>query len=109
MTRFPFGLPDGWFPVAYADEIAPGEVQPLRYFDRELVLFRTQAGHVAVLDAFCPHLGAHLGVGGRVTGEHLACPFHGWSFDVTGACVALPGGAAVPRGAVTPAWPAVSI
>ena len=49
MTRFPFGLPDGWFPVAYADEIARGDVRRMRYFARELVLFRTQAGRVAVL------------------------------------------------------------
>ena len=34
-----------------------------------------------VMDAHCPHLGAHLAVGGRVEGECLRCPFHGWKFD----------------------------
>src|SRR5579864_4919682 len=32
----------------------------------------------------------HLGHGGRVDGESLRCPFHGWTFDETGACVAIP-------------------
>jgi len=31
-------------------------------------------------DAYCPHLGAHLGAGGRVEGECIRCPFHGWTF-----------------------------
>ncbi|MFW2389237.1 MAG: Rieske 2Fe-2S domain-containing protein [Polyangiales bacterium] len=56
--RFPFSIPNGWFQIAYSDELAPEGVLPLRYFDRDLVLFRTDSGAVALLDAFCPHLGA---------------------------------------------------
>lgn len=37
--------------------------------------------------AHCPHMGAHLGFGGRVIGEHIRCPMHGFEFDSTGACV----------------------
>ena len=44
MSRFPFPLPNGWFQVAYSDELAPGGVVPLHYFGRELVLFRTEGG-----------------------------------------------------------------
>ena len=40
-----------------------GEVKQVKAFDRELVLYRTRAGNVALQDAFCPHLGAHLGYG----------------------------------------------
>ena len=46
--------------------------------------FRTEAGEVAVLDAFCPHMGAHLGHGGKVEGGGLVCPFHAWKFDGAG-------------------------
>jgi phenylpropionate dioxygenase-like ring-hydroxylating dioxygenase large terminal subunit len=53
-------------------------VRPLRYFGRDLVAFRTAAGVVRVLDAHCPHLGAHLGHGGCVEGDAIRCPFHGW-------------------------------
>ncbi len=87
---FPFTLPDGWFQVAYSDELAPGAVIPLRYFARDLVGFRSESGDARVLDAFCPHLGAHIGYGGKVVGDSIQCPFHAWRFDGTGACVEVP-------------------
>ena len=45
-----------------------------------LAIFRDEKGEAHVLDAYCPHLGAHIGVGGRVVGDCLQCPFHGWEF-----------------------------
>jgi nitrite reductase/ring-hydroxylating ferredoxin subunit len=89
--RFPFPIPNGWFVVARADELAPGEVRSLFYFGRDLVLFRTADGTPRLVDAYCPHLGAHLGAGGRVVGSTLQCPFHGWRFDgADGRCVEVP-------------------
>ena len=89
--RFPFPIPNGWFIVATAAEIAPGQTKPLHYFGRDLVLFRTASGEPRLVDAYCPHLGAHLGVGGRVVDETIQCPFHGWRFDgASGACVEVP-------------------
>ncbi len=63
---------------------------------QQRVLFRTASGTLALLDAYCPHLGADLGVGGRVVGESLRCPFHGFCFDVAGACVSTPYGGKIP-------------
>ncbi len=83
-------IPNGWFAVAFSRELAPGEVKRIRYFDEDLVLFRTRSGAARALDAYCPHLGAHLGEGGRVVGETLRCPFHGWRYDGSGACVEIP-------------------
>ena len=90
-TRFPLPVPNGWFIVAESNDLAPGEVRPLHYFDRDLVLFRTQSGEPRLLDAYCVHLGAHLAVGGRVEGDCIRCPFHGFTFDgVSGRCVEIP-------------------
>jgi phenylpropionate dioxygenase-like ring-hydroxylating dioxygenase large terminal subunit len=83
-------IPFGWYVVAYSADLAAGAVQPLRYFGRDLVLFRTESGAAQLLDAYCPHLGAHLGHGGAVHGESLACPFHGWQFNGAGQCTAVP-------------------
>jgi nitrite reductase/ring-hydroxylating ferredoxin subunit len=102
--RFPFPLPDGWFAVAFSDDLAPGDVQAIRYFGQELVLFRTESGRAVVLDAHCPHLGAHLGVGGRVIGESLRCPFHAWRFDLAGQCVEVPYARRIPPRARTRSW-----
>jgi nitrite reductase/ring-hydroxylating ferredoxin subunit len=65
-------------------------VRPLRYFGQELVLFRTEAGEAVVLDAHCPHLGAHLGYGGCVRADSIVCPFHNWRFDAHGRLVEIP-------------------
>ena len=43
---FPWGVPYGWYFVAYADELKPGDVKPLRYFEREQVLFRNEDGEI---------------------------------------------------------------
>ncbi len=83
-------IPNGWFQVAYEADVAPGAVVPLKYFGRDLVMFRTESGEISVLDAFCPHLGAHLGHGGKVKGESIECPFHAWQFNTQGSCVAVP-------------------
>lgn len=91
MARFPFPIPNGWFAVARSDELKTGQVKPARYFGRELAVFRTASGEPRVVDAYCPHLGAHLAHGGQVRGELLECPFHAWRFDgVSGRCVEVP-------------------
>ena len=79
--RFPFPVPNGWFIVATAEEVAAGTAVAKHYFARDLVVFRDEEGAAHVLDAYCAHLGAHLAVGGRVEGECLRCPFHGWAYD----------------------------
>ena len=89
--RFPFPVPNGWFIVAASADLAPGDVQPLYAFGKDLVLFRGADGAPHVLDAHCSHLGAHLAVGGRVEESCIRCPFHGWKFDgASGECVDVP-------------------
>ncbi len=108
--RFPFPVPNGWFVVSQAKDLAVGEVQALYLFARDLVLFRDATGAAHLLDAHCPHLGAHLAVGGEVEGECLRCPFHGWKLDgESGDCVDIPYGAAtrIPKRATTRSYPVV--
>ena len=91
-------IPRGWFAVAHSDELAPGEVSKVHYFGEDLVVFRTESGAAGVFEAFCPHLGAHLGVGGKVDGESLRCPFHGWAFGPSGECTDIPYAKRIPPG-----------
>jgi len=54
-------------------------------------VFRSLDGDVNILNAYCPHLGANMAIGGIVVGNSLRCPFHGWTFDGTnGKCVQVP-------------------
>jgi len=105
--EFPFPLPNGWFTVGYSSEVAPGQVVPLRYFGSDLVLFRTETGDARVLDAYCPHLGAHIGRGGKVEGDTIRCPFHGWRFGSDGACVEVPYAQRIPPKARLGCWPLI--
>ncbi|EEA01849.1 Rieske (2Fe-2S) domain protein [Burkholderia sp. H160] len=82
--------PTGWFQIGWSAEIAPGAVRPLKYFGHELVAFRTASGELSVLDAHCPHMGAHLGYGGRVVDDCIQCPYHGWRFDGCGSNTLIP-------------------
>jgi nitrite reductase/ring-hydroxylating ferredoxin subunit len=96
MTRTPPEIPSSWYLVAWSDEVPAGELVRLRSFEREMIAFRGPDGAVAVLDAYCPHLGAHLGVGGRVEDGTVRCPFHGWRYDASGACIEIPYASRIP-------------
>ena len=72
-------------------QLKAGVPIPLNLFDKDLAIYRTQSGKVHVLDAFSPHMGAHLGIGGTVVGEEIRCPFHMWTFNGDGVCTSVPG------------------
>ena len=97
-------IPNGWFAVAWSKDLVHGDVKRIRYFDEELVLFRTRSGQAKVLDAYCAHLGAHLGEGGRVMGETVRCPFHGWQYDGDGQCTHIPYCKRIPSRAKLRSW-----
>ncbi|MHB1630113.1 MAG: Rieske 2Fe-2S domain-containing protein [Bacilli bacterium] len=91
MTRYPLDpYPFGWFLAIYAEDLKPCAVQPLVLHDRHFVLWRDEQGEPHACDAFCAHLGAHLGHGGRVNGATIRCPFHAWTYDARGRCVEIP-------------------
>jgi nitrite reductase/ring-hydroxylating ferredoxin subunit len=98
-------FPDGWFAIAFSSELEPRGVLSRRWFGEEIVLFRDEHGAVAVLDAYCPHMGAHLGKGGTVQDGTIRCPFHGFRFDKNGTCVHAYGGK--PPRANTRSYPVV--
>ncbi len=104
-ARFPFGsYPRGWFVIALSSDVESGQVKTVHYFGQDIVLFRGAGGVLSAVDKTCPHLGAHLG-GGRVVGDCLRCPFHGWAFDREGRCVEVPYAPKIPPRAVVRTWP----
>jgi 3-ketosteroid 9alpha-monooxygenase subunit A len=76
--------PTGWFMVGWSAEFPVGEVRPLKYFGGHQVAYRTEDGELHILDAHCPHLGAHIGHGGKVQGDCVVCPYHGWGYGPDG-------------------------
>ena len=63
-----------------------------QWLGQDIVAWCDNEGTICVAQSVCPHLGSSLGpaAGGRVRDGHLVCPFHGFTYDVTGNCVATP-------------------
>lgn len=95
---YPPPYPNGWYRVANSDEVPAGTVLRRTCVGRDLVVFRGESGGGAtVSDAHCPHQGADLGIGGRVEGDCLRCPFHHWQFGVDGKVHHIPDVETLPR------------
>jgi phthalate 4,5-dioxygenase len=83
-----------WQPAALTEELSTElsggrPIRPVRLLGEDLVLFRDEQGQYGLLEKHCCHRGADLGYG-RLEDGGLRCPFHGWLFDVTGACIDQP-------------------
>lgn len=104
-THTELSFPNGWYPLCWSHELHEGEVKPVEVCGEEVVLFRGRSSEARVLDAFCPHMGAHLGHGGRVIGETVRCPYHAWQFDgASGECAHIPYCDEIPARAKVKAW-----
>ncbi|HTJ91558.1 MAG TPA: Rieske 2Fe-2S domain-containing protein [Pararobbsia sp.] len=86
-TRTPLPYPNGWFALCHSASLRRGGVMTVSFHGQDVVVYRTQSGQVRAVRPYCPHLGAHLGYGGRVVGENLVCPFHGYTYGIDGQCI----------------------
>ena len=96
MTRVGPDTPGGkllrryWQPVELLEALDPVRpVRPVKVLGQDFVLFRDEAGQLALLDRACPHRGADLAYG-RIEDGGLRCSFHGWLFDAQGRCLQTP-------------------
>jgi 3-ketosteroid 9alpha-monooxygenase subunit A len=82
--------PEGWFQIGWSNDFPAGAVVARKFLGEDIVVFRTEQGTLNALDAYCGHMGAHLGYGGTVTGDCVTCPFHGWVWNASGENVGIP-------------------
>jgi phthalate 4,5-dioxygenase len=80
-----------WLPALRPDELPQPDSIPLRFriLGEDLIAFRDTSGKVGFVANACPHRGASLFFGRNEEGG-LRCVYHGWKFDVTGACTDMP-------------------
>lgn len=110
-------FPRGWFMIAAADELDGTKPLALRYFGRDMVLYRGESGSLFLVDAYCPHMGAHLARnttsfvirdGNQIEGDSIRCPYHGWRFGPDGRCNQIPySPQRIPDAARLESWPVV--
>jgi nitrite reductase/ring-hydroxylating ferredoxin subunit len=71
-------------------DLPPGQGRAVYAGGRDVALFNL-GGEVVAIGNECPHQSGSLG-DGRLEGEIVTCPLHGWEFDArSGVCMTVPG------------------
>jgi vanillate O-demethylase monooxygenase subunit len=98
-----------WHPVCTLRELEqsnPAGTGPLsrRLLDEPLVIAKLGDEIVAMRDR-CAHRFSRLSAG-KVVGDRLQCPYHGWQYRRDGQCAHIPAqpDASIPRKALTPVY-----
>jgi len=96
----------GWHCVGLAADFKDGQPHRIDAFGTRLVAFQGEDGVLNVLDAWCPHMGGDLSMG-KVEGNTVACPFHGWRYGADGKATEIPYCKRVPPKAKVRTWHAL--
>lgn len=80
---------EGWYWAIPSHQLGLGQVKSVTLLGKNLAIYRGVNGNAVAVDAYCPHMGAHLAEG-RVDGDGLRCFFHNWKFAADGTCVDIP-------------------
>lgn len=97
-----------WYPMGRSDALGEKPIK-VRALDHQFVLFRDSAGAAHCLSNTCTHRGGSLAQG-KVKGDAIECPYHGWQFEGGGVCIRLPSigaAAAIPRRTQIDSYPVV--
>ncbi len=78
-----------WYPIARSTDVTADKPLRVQLMSLPYVAFRDQAGKAHVLADTCAHRGGSLSAG-KVKGNSVACPYHGWEFGGDGKCVRIP-------------------
>ena len=87
------GYREYWYPGVEEKDIQRKPVA-MRICGDQVVFFRDENNKVVALNDACPHRGAYLSGGissGKGNNEFkgfITCPYHGYTYDGTGQCVA---------------------
>jgi phenylpropionate dioxygenase-like ring-hydroxylating dioxygenase large terminal subunit len=83
-------LPDYWYVVCRSRDLGKRPIART-VMGIPLALFRDAHGTPGALLDRCPHRNVPLSQGRVVSAGNLECRYHGWQFDVEGACRVVPG------------------
>ncbi|MCP4001122.1 MAG: aromatic ring-hydroxylating dioxygenase subunit alpha [Gammaproteobacteria bacterium] len=77
-----------WYPMATSEELTDKPLK-VRGLGQDFVVFRGEDGKAKCLSNTCTHRGGSL-AGGKISGDCIQCPYHGWEFDEEGFVKRLP-------------------
>lgn len=80
-----------WACVAFSSDVAePGAVFPVQMAGMPLLVVRDKQDVIRVFHNVCSHRGVKLAEDPQVLAGMLCCPYHSWTYDLTGKLVATP-------------------
>jgi len=77
-----------WYPMATSEELQDKPLK-VRALGQDFVVFRGEDGKAKCLSNTCTHRGGSLS-GGKIKGNCIQCPYHGWEFDEEGCVTRIP-------------------
>lgn len=78
-----------WYPVIPLALLDEGKPRAFRLLGEDLVLWRTGEGRYAAMEDRCSHRTAKLSMG-WLEQDRIVCAYHGWQYEASGKCVAIP-------------------
>lgn len=81
-------IPNQWYPILESRRVTTRPVG-VRRCGSDVVLWRRSDGELVCQLDRCPHKGAKLSLG-KVVGNSIECPYHGFRYDAAGQCVLMP-------------------
>jgi phenylpropionate dioxygenase-like ring-hydroxylating dioxygenase large terminal subunit len=82
-------IPNQWYVVLDSKEVKENRPVGVLRLGERLAFWRSPQGEIVCMRDICPHRGVALSKG-KLKDGHLQCPFHGFEFDSSGACVLIP-------------------
>jgi phenylpropionate dioxygenase-like ring-hydroxylating dioxygenase large terminal subunit len=82
-------IPDQWYAVLESKEVKRGRPVGVTRMGEKMVFWRDGQGKAACAVDLCPHRGVALSAG-KVKGDCVECPFHGFQYDSSGRCTLIP-------------------
>jgi phenylpropionate dioxygenase-like ring-hydroxylating dioxygenase large terminal subunit len=101
-------IPNQWYIVLESKEVRSGKPIGVTRMGEKMVFWRDRQGKIACAVDQCPHRGVAFSAG-KLSGDCIQCPFHGFEFDSTGRCTLIPANgrsAEVPQVFKVKAYPA---
>jgi len=73
-----------WTHLCDSKSLSNKKISSFTVNNEEVIAYKDSKDKVHVFEAHCPHQGAHLGVGGELKDDCIACPFHKFYFNTEG-------------------------
>ena len=84
----PLGFREYWYPGVWARDVGRKKPTMVKMLGEDIVFFRGKNGEVVAITDWCPHRSARFSLGVSEFPGTITCPYHGYTFDGTGQCVA---------------------